>query len=52
MAGYRPKMLLDVPGSDAGNAKALAGAMEIRREEVGFDVELNVLDLTASIDQI
>jgi peptide/nickel transport system substrate-binding protein len=51
-AGNKPKIYLDAPANDVGNEKDVAEAMEIMLEEVGFDVELNILDLAAYMEQV
>ncbi len=50
--GNRPVIHLDAPAFQFGNEKEVAEVMAVMLEEVGFDVELNVLDASAFSEQI
>lgn len=50
--GNRPVLYLDSPDFQQGNEKEVAEVMEAMLEEVGFDVRLNILALSAFQEQI
>jgi len=50
--GDRPVLHLDAPDFQQGNEKEIAEVMAIMLEEAGFDVELNILALSAFQEQI
>lgn len=51
-AGNKPKLYLDSPGFYFGNEKEVVEAIEVMLEDVGFDVELNILEKAAHFEQI
>lgn len=51
-AGNRPVLHFDAPSLEEGNDKEVAEAVAAMLEEVGFDVELNILDGPAFREQI
>jgi peptide/nickel transport system substrate-binding protein len=51
-AGNKPTVVLDSPNYYFGNEKEVAEVIAIMLEEVGFEVELNVLDKSAYFEQI
>lgn len=51
-AGNKPRVVLDSPNYYFGNEKEVAEVIAIMLEEVGFEVELNVLDKSAFFEQI
>lgn len=51
-AGNKPTVVLDSPNYYFGNEKEVAEAIAIMLEEVGFEVELNILDSSAYFEQI
>lgn len=46
-AGNRPVIYFDAPTFDVGGEKEVGEVMEIMLEEVGFDVQLNIMDNAA-----
>ena len=50
--GKKPKLYFDAPAAYFGNEKEVAEAIKAMLEEVGFEVELNILDRSAFAEQI
>lgn len=51
-AGNRPLVHFDVPNFQQGGEKEVAETIAVMLEEVGFEVELNILDSSAYSEQI
>ena len=51
-AGRKPLLYFDAPAFQLGNEKEVAEAIKVMLEAVGFDVRLNVLELSAFTEQI
>ncbi|NLE60464.1 MAG: hypothetical protein GX616_19110 [Planctomycetes bacterium] len=50
--GNKPKLYFDAPAAYFGNEKEVAEAIKAMLEEVGFEVELSILDRSAYFEQI
>jgi peptide/nickel transport system substrate-binding protein len=51
-AGKKPKVYFDAPALYFGNEKEIAEAIKAMLEDVGFEVELNILERAAHFEQI
>ena len=51
-AGNKPKLYFDAPAVYFGNEKEVAETISVMLADVGFDVELNILDRSAYFEQI
>ncbi|MGQ9583867.1 MAG: ABC transporter substrate-binding protein [Anaerolineae bacterium] len=51
-AGKKPKLYFDAPAYYFGNEKEIAEAIKVMLEDVGFEVELTILDRAAHFEQI
>lgn len=51
-SGNGPTVYFDAPGFEFGNEREVVEAIAVMLEEVGFNVELNILDSSAYLEQI
>lgn len=51
-AGKKPKLYMDSPANNSGNEKEVAEVIRVMLEDVGFQVELNIMDYTAYAEQV
>ncbi|MEM6427906.1 MAG: ABC transporter substrate-binding protein [Deinococcota bacterium] len=50
--GNKPKLFFDAMAFQVGNEKEVAEVIQIMLEEVGFEVDLNILELSAYSEQV